>query len=163
MAICKSFSKLDAWHPLVQQNWAIRKSFLRENCIFTNLQKFSSSKVSCYMVCWFKLNTILRGTWTQASGSLFSNGISMRRMSHNCSYIHINKTCLSHFVLSTGYMWLWNDGTMFWCRTYWGSYVTEHYYNTGLTEVVRSLNIIMIQDLHEVVRSLNIMIQNFLR
>ena len=27
-----------------------------------------------------------------------------------------------------------------------GSYVTEHYYDTGLSEVVMSLNIIMIQD-----------------
>ena len=47
----KVFSaKFWAWHPLAWQKRAIWESFLRENRVLTNLQKFPPSKVSCYTV-----------------------------------------------------------------------------------------------------------------
>ena len=47
----KVFSaKFGVWRHLALQKWAIHKSFLRENRIFTNSRKFSPSKVFCYTV-----------------------------------------------------------------------------------------------------------------
>ena len=47
----KVFSvKFGPWHSLAQHKQAICGSFLRENRFFTNLQKFSPLKVSCYTV-----------------------------------------------------------------------------------------------------------------
>ena len=45
---------LEVWHPLAQQKWAICKSFLCENRIFTNLWKFSLSKISHCMILYEK-------------------------------------------------------------------------------------------------------------
>ena len=51
VAIRESFSaKFGAWRPLAWQKQAIRESFLRKDRIFTNLRKFSPSKVYRYMV-----------------------------------------------------------------------------------------------------------------
>ena len=56
----KLFSaKFGAWRPLALQKQAIRKSFLRENCIFTNSRKFAPSKVSRYTVCYYLSSPLL--------------------------------------------------------------------------------------------------------
>ena len=53
------FTKFGVRRPLVLQKQAIRKSFIRENRMFTNSQKFSPSKVSRYMVfCEFTFHLI---------------------------------------------------------------------------------------------------------
>ena len=44
------FVKFGAWRPLAWQKRAIRKSFVRENRLFTNSRKFSPSKVYRYTV-----------------------------------------------------------------------------------------------------------------
>ena len=43
-AVLWLFAKLGAWHPLVWQKRAIRKSFLRENCLFHQFVKVFSLK-----------------------------------------------------------------------------------------------------------------------
>ena len=56
VAIRKSYSlqNLGAWHPLVQQKWAIHKGFLRKNCIF--LPKSFLLYGSCKnCLIWFRL------------------------------------------------------------------------------------------------------------
>ena len=61
LCIRESFLReFGAWRFLAWQKRAIRESFLHENRIFTNLQKFSPSKVSCYTVSQNKvwLNTM---------------------------------------------------------------------------------------------------------
>ena len=55
VATRESFSvnlNLEAWCSLAWLKWAICESFLCENHKFHQLRKFSSSKVSCYMVLY---------------------------------------------------------------------------------------------------------------
>ena len=60
----KVFStNLGACHPLVQQKRAIHESFLRKYHFFTNLQKFSPSKVSHYTVATSPCTTLVWKLW----------------------------------------------------------------------------------------------------